>query len=68
MANFYENKKEQIPSWEDIGGFNAFLLNEIRNAMMDVKSESDPGTTVHLVVSEWIKRNPLFEFPDDEVG
>ncbi len=67
MAHFYESKKAQIPSWEDLGGFNAHLLTEIRNAMLDVKSEVAPTSNVQ-VVSEWIKRHPIFEFPDDEIG
>ena len=67
MAHFYESKKAQIPSWEDLGGFNAHLLTEIRNAMLDVKSESAPTSNVQ-VVTEWIKRHPMFEFPDDEIG
>ncbi len=67
MAHFYESKKAQIPSWEDLGGFNAHLLTEIRNAMLDVKSEAAPTSNVQ-VVSEWIKRHPIFEFPDDEIG
>ncbi len=67
MAHFYESKKAQVPSWEDLGGFNAHLLTEIRNAMLDVKSESAPTSNVQ-VVSEWIKRHPIFEFPDDEIG
>ena len=36
MAQFYENRKDQRPSWEDIGGFNTHLLMEIRGAMLDV--------------------------------
>ena len=68
LANFYESKKEQTPSWEDVGGFNAHLLTEIRNAMLDVKSETAPNPDVQVVVSEWIKRHPMFEFPDDEIG
>ena len=67
MAHFYESKKAQLPSWEDLGGFNAHLLTEIRNAMLDVKSESAPTSNVQ-VVTEWIKRHPMFEFPDDEIG
>jgi len=37
VANFYENDKNQASRWEEIGGFNIYLLMEIRNAMMDVK-------------------------------
>ncbi len=68
MAHFYENRKDQRPSWEEIGGFNTHLLMEIRGAMLDVESESKPASTVQQVVSEWIRKHPEFEFPDDEVG
>lgn len=68
MAHFYDNRKDQRPSWEEIGGFNTHLLMEIRGAMLDVESESKPATTVQQVVSEWIRKHPEFEFPDDEVG
>lgn len=68
MAHFYQSKKDQAPSWEDIGGFNTYLLMEIRGAMLDVESESKPATTVQQVVSEWMKKHPEFEFPDDEIG
>jgi hypothetical protein len=68
MANFYENGKDEFTSWEDIGGFNTYLLMEIRNAMMDVKSDLPPNSELQVVVAEWIKRHPLFDFPDDEIG
>ena len=68
MAHFYENGKDDASRWEDIGGFNTHLLMEIRNAMMDVKSEVLPRSELHLAVAEWIKRHPLFDFPDDEIG
>jgi hypothetical protein len=68
LAHFYENKKDRTPSWEDLGGFNAHLLMEIRSAMLDVESEARPSMTVKDAVSEWIKRHPEFEFPDDEIG
>jgi hypothetical protein len=68
VAHFYESKKDQTPSWEDVGGFNAHLLTEIRNAMLDVKSEAAPNASVPVAVSEWIRRHPMFEFPDDEIG
>jgi hypothetical protein len=68
MAYFYENKKDRLPSWEDIGGFNTHLLMEIRSAMLDVESEARPSLSVQEVVSEWIRRHPEFEFPDDEIG
>jgi hypothetical protein len=68
MANFYENGKDEASSWEDIGGFNTHLLMEIRNAMMDVQSDLPPQSELQVVVAEWIKRHPLFDFPDDEIG
>lgn len=68
MANFYENKKGQAGSWEDVGGFNVQLLMEIRNAMLDVESGSVPPPIIPGVASEWIKRLPIFDFPDDEIG
>lgn len=68
MAYFYENGRENASSWEEIGGFNTHLLTEIRNAMLDVKSESRPRSELQVVVAEWIKRHPLFDFPDDEIG
>jgi hypothetical protein len=68
VANFYENKKGQAPNWEEVGGFNTHLLLEMRSAMMDVRSESRSGTVLPVAVTEWIKRHPMFEFPDDEIG
>lgn len=68
MAYFYNSKKDQAPSWDEIGGFNAHLLMEIRGAMLDVESEAKPPSTVQQVVSDWIRKHPEFEFPDDEVG
>ena len=68
MANFYENDKNQASRWEEIGGFNIYLLMEIRNAMLDVKSDYRPRSDLQVVVAEWIKRHPLFDFPDDEIG
>lgn len=68
MANFYDDKKGQVPSWEEVGGFNTHLLLAMRNAMLDVRSESGSGTALPVAVTEWIKRHPLFEFPDDEIG
>ncbi len=68
MAYFYENGTENTSSWEEIGGFNVHLLTEIRNAMLDVKAESRPRTDLHVVAAEWIKRHPMFDFPDDEIG
>ena len=68
MAYFYENKKEQTPSWEEIGGFNARLLMEIRSAMLDVRSETGSGPVTPVAVAEWMRKHPLFEFPDDEIG
>ena len=68
MAHFYENGRECVSGWEDLGGFNTFLLMEIRNAMLDVKSETHPRSELQVVVSEWIKQHPMFDFPDDEIG
>ena len=68
MAQFYENKREIAGNWEDVGGFNVQLLMEIRNAMLDVESGSVPPPAAQGMVSEWIKRLPIFDFPDDEIG
>ncbi|MBK5094453.1 MAG: hypothetical protein JJE32_02110 [Deltaproteobacteria bacterium] len=68
MAHFYENERDNDSSWEEIGGFNTHLLMEIRNAMLDVKSESRPHSELQVVVAEWIKQHPMFDFPDDEIG
>ncbi len=68
MAHFYENGRECASSWEDLGGFNTFLLMEIRNAMLDVKSDHPGYAELQMVVAEWIKHHPIFDFPDDEIG
>ncbi len=68
MAYFYEKKDDADASWEDVGGFNAHLLTELRNAMISVENEGNPAGTVQTVVAEWIRRLPVFDFPDDEVG
>jgi len=68
LAYFYENKRGQNATWEDVGGFNVQLLMEIRNAMLDVESGSVPPPVVQGIASEWIKRLPIFDFPDDEIG
>lgn len=68
MATFYENKRGLHSSWEDVGGFNVQLLMEIRNAMLDVENGSGPPPLPHGAASEWIKRLPVFDFPDDEIG
>lgn len=69
VAHFYEDKNEQDPTWEDMGGFNTHLLTEIRNALLSVESDIRPAqNTACTVASEWIKRLPLFDFPDDEIG
>ncbi len=68
MARFYENGKESDASWEEIGGFNIHLLMEIRNAMLDVKTDIRPHPELQGVVSEWFKQHPMFDFPDDEIG
>ena len=41
---------------------------EIRNAMLDVKSDDHPRSDRKVVVAEWIKRHPMYDFPDDEIG
>ncbi|MDA8123033.1 MAG: hypothetical protein M0Z38_10775 [Deltaproteobacteria bacterium] len=68
MAQFYDHKRVQNANWEDIGGFNVQLLMEIRNAMLDVESGPGLPPVPQGMVSEWIKRLPLFDFPDDEIG
>ena len=68
MAHFYENGRDNDFRWEEIGGFNVHLLMEIRNAMLDVKSEIRPHSDLQVVVAEWIKQHPMFDFPDDEIG
>lgn len=68
MAYFYENRRGRPSNWEDVGGFNVHLLMEIRNAVLDVESGSGPPPVVQGLASEWIKRLPLFDFPDDEIG
>ncbi len=68
MAYFYENGRDDASSWEDIGGFNTHLLMEIRNAMMDVRADNPAHAELQVVVSEWIKQHPMFDFPDDEIG
>ena len=68
MAHFYENGMEDISGWENLGGFNTYLLMEIRNAMLDVKSDHPASAELQMVVAEWIKQHPMFDFPDDEIG
>jgi hypothetical protein len=68
VANFYEDRHEQDIDWEDVGGFNTHLLSEIRNALLSVDSDPKQGSTVNTLAAEWIKRLPLFDFPDDEIG
>jgi len=68
MAHFYENGRDDATSWENIGGFNTHLLIEIRNAMMDVRSDNPEHSELEVVVEEWIKQHPMFDFPDDEIG
>ena len=68
MANFYEKKGDREASWEDVGGFNSHLLNELRNAMLSMETEGKPAGHVQAVVAEWIRRLPVFDFPDDEIG
>jgi hypothetical protein len=68
VAQFYENKRGQNANWEDVGGFNVQLLMEIRNAMLDVETGSGPPPLPQGMASELIKRLPVFDFPDDEIG
>ena len=68
MAHFYENKGDRDAGWEDVGGFNAHLLSELRNAMLSVEGGDKPTGPVQAVVAEWIRRLPVFDFPDDEIG
>lgn len=68
MARFYENGMEDASGWENLGGFNTYLLMEIRNAMLNVKSDNPASAELQTVVAEWIKQHPMFDFPDDEIG
>lgn len=68
MAHFYENGRDSDASWEEAGGFNVHLLMEIRNAMLDVKSDIRPTSELQVVVAEWVRKHPMFDFPDDEIG
>ncbi len=68
MANFYEKNGDRDARWEDVGGFNAHLLTELRNAMLSVEDVGKSAGPVQAVVAEWIKRLPAFDFPDDEIG
>ena len=68
MAHFYDNDRDLASRWEEIGGVNPVLVMEIRNAMLDVKSDDHPRSDLQVVVAEWIKRHPMFDFPDDEIG
>lgn len=68
MAYFYEDRNDQDADWEDVGGFNTHLLSEIRNALLSVDSSDKPGGTVNALAADWIKRLPMFDFPDDEIG
>ena len=68
MAHFYEKKDDREANWEEVGGFNAHLLTELRNAMLSVESGDKPAGPVQAVVAEWIRRLPAFDFPDDEIG
>ncbi len=68
MAYFYEDDKDQFPTWEEVGGFNARLLTELRAALMDVRGESRPAAIVQTAIHDWMRRNPMFDFPDDEIG
>lgn len=68
MAHFYEKKGDREASWEEVGGFNAHLLSELRNAMLSVEEDEKGVGPVQAVVAEWIRRFPAFDFPDDEIG
>jgi hypothetical protein len=68
VAHFYDDRKDRAPRWEDVGGFNAHLLMEMRSAMIDVESDVRPLLTVQDAMYEWFRRHPAFEFPDDEIG
>lgn len=68
MAHFYDQQGDPEASWEDVGGFNTYLLTELRNAMISVETEGNHGGPMQAVVAEWIKRLPTFDFPDDEIG
>lgn len=68
LAYFYEDRNDQDADWEDVGGFNTHLLSEIRNALLSVDSADKPGGTVNALAADWIKRLPMFDFPDDEIG
>ena len=68
MAHFYEKKDDREASWEEVGGFNAHLLTELRNAMLSVEGGDKPAGPVQAVVAEWIRRLPAFDFPDVEIG
>gem|GEM_PF-616446 len=69
MAYFYENKKDRLPDWEDVGGFNTHLLLEIRSALLDVESDLAPAGGAGEAVALWIRRHGVdFDFPDDEIG
>lgn len=72
MANFYDEKNGgQQATWEDAGGFNVQLLEEMRSAVIDIEGGSIPRPTLspaQVAVTDWIKRLPIFDFPDDEIG
>jgi hypothetical protein len=68
VAYFYEDKQDQDVDWEDVGGFNTHLLSEIRNALLSVDSNQKPNSAMNTLAADWIKRLPIFDFPDDEIG
>jgi len=35
---------------------------------MDVRADNPAHAELQVVVSEWIKQHPMFDFPDDEIG
>jgi hypothetical protein len=68
VAYFYEDKQDQDVDWEDVGGFNTHLLSEIRNALLSVDPNQKPNSAMNTLATDWIKRLPIFDFPDDEIG
>ena len=68
MAHFYDKDGDPNATWEDVGGFNTHLLNELRNALLSVDLQGSSASPIQTVVSEWIKRLPAFDFPDDDIG
>ncbi|MCL1926335.1 MAG: hypothetical protein FWF95_04255 [Syntrophorhabdaceae bacterium] len=68
MAHFYDEHGDPDATWEDVGGFNTHLLNELRNALISVDLQGSSSNPIQAVVAEWIKQLPAFDFPDDDIG